>query len=133
MKDAAILQLKGFLSGPGFFPREATIRKFRTVQAEGSRKVSREVEYYNLDAIISVATGSIPSVQLSSASGRRDFAIRGYVLDKERLKNGSIFNREYFDTLVDEIREIRAGERRFYQCGETRPSNPRVAQVPSVP
>jgi hypothetical protein len=45
----------------------------------------------------------------------KDFAIRGYVLDKERLKNGSFFNKAYFDGLLEEIREIRASERRFYQ------------------
>ena len=100
-------------------PREATIRKFRIVRREGGRAVAREVEHYNLDAIIAVGfrVNSARAIQFRQwATGvLRDFAIRGYVLDKERLKNGSFFNRAYFDNLLAEIREIRASERRFYQ------------------
>lgn len=99
--------------------REATIRKFRIVQKEGSRDVARNVDFYNLDAIIAVGfrVNSARAVQFRQwATGvLRDFAIRGYVLDKERLKNGSFFNKEYFDTLLAEIREIRSSERKFYQ------------------
>jgi hypothetical protein len=99
--------------------REATIRKFRTVQKEGHREVSRTVDFYNLDAIISVGyrVNSLRATQFRQwATGiLRDFAIRGYVLDKERLKNGAFFSREYFDGLLAEIREIRASERQFYQ------------------
>jgi hypothetical protein len=99
--------------------REATIRKFRIVQNEGTREVSREVEHYNLDAIIAVGfrVNSSRAIQFRQwATGvLRSFAVRGYVLDKERLKNGSFFNKEYFDDLLDEIREIRASERKFYQ------------------
>ncbi len=98
---------------------ESTIRKFRTVQTEGGRKVSRDIDFYNLDAIISVGyrVNSVRATQFRQwATGvLRDFAIRGYVLDKERLKNGSLFNKEYFDDLLEEIREIRASERKFYQ------------------
>ncbi len=97
----------------------STIRKFRIVQNEGGRKVSRELEFYNLDAIISVGyrVNSLRATQFRQwATGvLRDFAIRGYVLDKERLKNGSFFNKEYFDGLLEEIREIRASKRKFYQ------------------
>ena len=97
----------------------STIRKFRIVQNEGGRKVNREIEFYNLDAIISVGyrVNSMRATQFRQwATGiLRDFAIRGYVLDKERLKNGSFFNKEYFDDLLEEIREIRASERKFYQ------------------
>jgi len=86
---------------------------------EGSRKVAREVEYYNLDAIIAVGfrVNSSRAIQFRQwATGvLRDFAIRGYVLDKERLKNGSFFSKEYFENLLAEIREIRASERKFYQ------------------
>ncbi len=96
---------------------DSTIRKFRTVQTEGGRKVSREIDFYNLDAIISVGyrVNSVRATQFRHwATGvLRDFAIRGYVLDKERLKNGSLFNKEYFDDLLEEIREIRASERKF--------------------
>lgn len=99
--------------------RKATIRKFRIVRKEGSREVAREIEHYNLDAIIAVGfrTNSDRAIQFRQwATGvLRDFAIRGYVLDKERLKNGAFFSKEYFDNLIAEIREIRASERRFYQ------------------
>jgi hypothetical protein len=97
----------------------ATVRKFRIVQTEGTRQVNREVEFYNLDAIIAVGfrVNSERATQFRhwAINILRDFAIRGYVLDKERLKNGSFFNQEYFDNLLAEIREIRASERRFYQ------------------
>ena len=97
----------------------ATIRDFRTVQKEGRREVARNVEFYNLDAIIAVGfrVNSARAVQFRQwATGvLRDFAIRGYVLDKERLKNGAFFSKEYFDNLIAEIREIRASERKFYQ------------------
>ncbi len=89
------------------------------VQLEGAREVEREVEYYNLDAIIAVGfrVNSARAIQFRQwATGvLRDYAIRGYVLDKERLKNGSFFNQAYFENLLAEIREIRASERRFYQ------------------
>jgi hypothetical protein len=97
----------------------ATIRKFRIVQKEGNREVSRNIDYYNLDAIIAIGfrVNSERAIQFRQwATGvLRDFAVRGYVLDKERLKNGSFFNQEYFDNLLVEIREIRASERKFYQ------------------
>ncbi len=99
--------------------RDTTIRNFRIVQLEGTRKVARELEHYNLDIIIAVGfrTNSARAVQFRqwATSALRDFAIRGYILDKERLKNGAFFSKEYFDNLLAEIREIRASERRFYQ------------------
>lgn len=99
--------------------QEATIRNFRIVQKEGNRQVARNVDCYNLDAIISVGyrVNSLRATQFRQwATGiLRDFAIRGYVLDKERLKNGQFLSKEYFDSLLAEIREIRASERRFYQ------------------
>ena len=77
------------------------------------------VSFYSLDAIIAVGfrVNSERATQFRQwATGvLRDFAIRGYVLDKERLKNGVFLNEEYFDHLLEEIREIRASERRFYQ------------------
>ncbi len=99
--------------------REATVRKFRIVQPEGVREVTREVEHYSLDAIIAVGfrVNSSRAIQFRQwATGvLRSFAVRGYVLDKERLKNGAFFSKEYFNDLLDEIREIRASERKFYQ------------------
>jgi hypothetical protein len=107
------------LYAQGEIAKGSTIRNFRTVQKEGSRDVARNVDFYNLDAIIAVGfrVNSTRAVQFRQwATGvLRDFAIRGYVLDKERLKSGSFFNKEYFDNLLAEIREIRASERKFYQ------------------
>lgn len=107
------------LYAQGEIAKDSTIRNFRTVQKEGNRDVARNVDFYNLDAIIAVGfrVNSSRAVQFRQwATGvLRDFAIRGYVLDKERLKNGSFFNKEYFDNLLAEIREIRASERKFYQ------------------
>jgi len=103
----------------GELTQAATVRNFRIVQKEGNREVARNVDCYNLDAIISVGyrVNSARATQFRQwATGvLRDFAIRGYVLDKERLKNGAFFNKEYFETLLAEIREIRASERKFYQ------------------
>ncbi len=103
----------------GELTEEATIRKNRIVQKEGKREVSRDILFYNLDAIISVGyrVNSLRATQFRQwATGvLRTFAIRGYVLDKERLKNGTFLNEDYFDLLLEEIREIRASERRFYQ------------------
>lgn len=103
----------------GELQQSATIRNFRIVQTEGKREVSREVEFYNLDVIISVGyrvnSGRATQFRQWATSVLRDFAIRGYVLDKERLKNGSFLSKTYFDNLLAEIREIRASERNFYQ------------------
>jgi hypothetical protein len=99
--------------------KKATIRNFRIVQREGTREVARNIEFYNLDAIIAVGfrVNSLRAIQFRQWAVRvlKDFAMRGYLLDKERLKNGSFFNKAYFDNLLEEIREIRASERRFYQ------------------
>ncbi len=99
--------------------KTATIRNFRIVQNEGTRAVTRNVEFFSLEAIIAVGfrVNSSRAIQFRQwAIGiLSDFAIRGYVLDKERLKNGAFFNKAYFDNLLEEIREIRASERRFYQ------------------
>jgi hypothetical protein len=99
--------------------RDATIRKFRIVRLEGTREVARDVEHYNLDAIIAVGfrVNSARAIQFRqwAAGVLRDYSIRGYVLDKERLKNGTFFSKEYFENLLAEIREIRASERKFYQ------------------
>jgi len=96
--------------------KAAVIRKFRNTATDGK---SYQTNFYNLDAIIAVGfrVNSARATQFRQwATGvLRDFAIRGYVLDKERLKNGSFFSKEYFDNLLAEIREIRASERKFYQ------------------
>ncbi len=107
------------LYAQGEIQKDSTLRNFRTVQKEGSREVSRAIDFYNLDAIIAVGfrVNSSRAIQFRqwATSVLRDFAMRGYVLDRERLKNGTFFGQEYFDSLLEEIREIRASERRFYQ------------------
>ena len=94
----------------------AVCRDFRQTAEDGKDYNTR---FYNLDAIIAVGfrVNSARATQFRQwATGvLRDFAIRGYVLDKERLKNGALFNRAYFEDLLSEIREIRASERKFYQ------------------
>jgi len=99
--------------------REATIRKFRTVQREGSRNVTRTIEHYSLDAIISVGyrVNSLRATQFRQWATRvlHEFAIKGYVIDRERMENGSFLGEDYFERLLEEIREIKLSERRFYQ------------------
>jgi hypothetical protein len=103
----------------GEIQKEATIRKFRIVQTEGSRKVTRGVDFYNLDAIISVGyrVNSVRATQFRQWATQvlREFAIKGYVLDKKRMENGAFLGEDYFERLLEEIREIRLSERRFYQ------------------
>ena len=98
----------------------ATIRKFRIVQTEGSRQVKRETNHYNLQMIIAVGfkVNNERAVQFRKwANGIvKDYTIKGWVMDDERLKNGgSVLTVEYFDRLLEQIREIRLSERRFYQ------------------
>ncbi len=98
---------------------ERTIRKFRIVQIEGKRQVERSVDFYNLDAIISVGyrVNSIRATQFRQWATQilHSFAIKGFVIDKQRLENGSYLNQNYFEELLAEIREIRLSERNFYQ------------------
>lgn len=99
---------------------EATIRKFRIVQTEGAREVSREIKHYALQMIIAVGfkVNSERAVQFRKWVNKiaKDYTIQGWTMDKERLKQGgSILTQEYFDHLLDEIREIRFSERKFYQ------------------
>lgn len=97
----------------------ATVRKFRTVRQEGRRQVERQLEYYNLEAIIAVGyrVNSSRATQFRRwATGvLRDFALRGYVLDRKRMENGAFLGEDYFERLLEEICEIRLSERRFYQ------------------
>ena len=98
----------------------ATIRNFRIVQIEGSRQVTRDTKHYNLQMIIAVGfkVNNERAVQFRKwANGIvKDYTIKGWVMDDERLKNGgSVLTVEYFDRLLEQIREIRLSERRFYQ------------------
>ena len=100
----------------GELAKEATVRKFRTVQIEGSRKVEREVEHYNLDMII--ALGYRVQSQVATRFRRwatqrlHEYIQKGFAMDDERLKQGG--NR-YFRELLQRIRDIRSSERNFYQ------------------
>lgn len=103
----------------GELDREATIRSFRIVQREGERDVTRSIDHYNLDAILAVG------YRVRSARGTafrqwataqlRDLLVKGFVLDDERLKDGRTLGADYFDELLERIRDIRASERMFYQ------------------
>ncbi len=99
---------------------ESTIRKFRIVQKEGNRNISREVVHYNLQMIIALGfkIDNERAVQFRKwANGIvKEYTIKGFSMDDERLKNsGSILTEKYFDELLERIREIRLSERRFYQ------------------
>lgn len=98
---------------------ETTAEKISVVQLEGERKVSREPMFYNLDVIISVGyrVSSIRATQFRQwcTNILRQYAIRGYVVDKKRMENGAFIGVDYFEHLLAEIREIRLSERRFYQ------------------
>jgi hypothetical protein len=104
----------------GELNKEATLSILETVQTEGKRQVSRKVEFYNLDAIIAVGyrVNSYQATQFRiwATKTLKEFIIKGFVLDDERLKQGkTLFGRDYFEELLERIREIRASERRFYQ------------------
>ncbi|KLT69676.1 MULTISPECIES: virulence RhuM family protein [Flavobacterium] len=97
----------------------ATNRKIRIVQKEGNRQVSREIDFYNLDAIIAVGyrvnSKQATQFRIWATKTLKEFIIKGFVLNDEMLKNGSSFGKDYFEELLGKIREIRSSERRFYQ------------------
>lgn len=99
--------------------RNTTTEKFSVVQKEGNREVNRIVQYYNLDAIISVGyrVNSDRAIQFRrwATNILKQFAKKGYIIDKKRMENGTFFDEDYFEELLAEIREIRLSERRFYQ------------------
>lgn len=103
----------------GELTEEATIRKFRIVQEEGTRKVNRELTHYNLQMIIAVGfkVNNQRAVQFRKWAGQivKDYTIQGWTMDAERLKKGHMFTDEYFDRQLQQIREIRLSERKFYQ------------------
>ncbi|MCD4845995.1 MAG: virulence RhuM family protein [Methanosarcinales archaeon] len=104
----------------GELQMDSTVRNFRTVQTEGSRQVERDLEFYNLDAVISVGyrVNSYQATQFRiwATKTLKEYIIKGFVLNDERLKQGNqVFGKDYFEELLERIREIRASERRFYQ------------------
>jgi hypothetical protein len=102
----------------GELSEEATLRKLRTVRTEGAREVARDIVFYNLDAIISVGyrvnSAQATQFRIWATQTLREFIVKGFVLDDERLKLNRRFGKDYFDELLERIREIRASERRFY-------------------
>ena len=102
----------------GELTEAATLRKIERVQTEGSREVRRQIEHYNLDAVISVGyrvnSAEATQFRIWATQTLRKFVVKGFVLDDERLKLNKRFGRDYFDELLQRIREIRASERRFY-------------------
>ena len=99
--------------------KNSTTENFSVVQKEGSREVTRNVQYYNLDAVISVGyrVNSDKAIQFRrwATNILKDFSKKGYIIDKKRMENGTFFDEDYFESLLAEIREIRLSERRFYQ------------------
>lgn len=104
----------------GELEKEATVRKIRTVQLEGDREVKRSVEFYNLDAIISVGyrvnSAKATQFRIWATKVLKEYIIKGFTLDDQRLKQGqTLFGKDYFKELLERVRSIRASERRIYQ------------------
>ncbi|TRX35196.1 virulence RhuM family protein [Flavobacterium sp. ZT3R18] len=97
----------------------STTRKIRAVQTEGKREVSREIDFYNLDAIIAVGyrvnSNQATQFRIWATKTLKEFIVKGFVLNDDMLKNGKAFGKDYFEELLERIREIRSSERRFYQ------------------
>jgi hypothetical protein len=98
---------------------EATIRKFRIVRSEGNREVSRLLDHYSLPSILAVGyrvrSGQGTRFRQWATAQLNEYLVKGFVLDDERLKSGANLGEDYFDQLIERIRDIRASERRFYQ------------------
>lgn len=117
-KQNASLHLKNIFDNHEL-DENRTVKDFLTVQNENERSVKRKTKYYNLDAIIAVGfkvnSKRAVDFRLWAINILKNYTIKGYALDKDRLKNGSFLNENYFDELLQEIREIRISERNFYQ------------------
>ncbi len=109
----------GEIYNSGELEQISTTRKIRVVQQEGKRNVNREIDHYNLDAIISVGyrVNSMRATQFRRWATQvlSQYAQKGYVIDRKRMENGTFLDEDYFEELLEEIREIRLSERRFYQ------------------
>ena len=103
----------------GELQREATLSVLETVQQEGARQVTRKLEYYNLDAVISVGyrvnSAQATQFRIWATALIKEYIIKGFAMDDERLKNGRYFGKDYFRELLERVRSIRASERRIYQ------------------
>lgn len=116
--DNISLHLKNIYADGELTP-EATTEKFSVVRKEGSREVTRTIDHYNLDAIIAVGyrVNSKKATRFRQWATKtlREYIQKGFVINDEMMKNGRPFGRDYFDELLERIREIRASERRAYQ------------------
>jgi len=103
----------------GELSKEATVSKMEIVQLEGERQVKRQAEFYNLDAIIAVGyrvnSKQATAFRIWATKTLKEYITKGFVLNDDMLKNGRPFGKDYFDELLERIREIRASERRAYQ------------------
>lgn len=103
----------------GELSKDATVKEILTVQVEGGRVINRNLEYYNLDAIVSVGyrinSKQATKFRIWATKTLKEYLIKGFVIDADRLKQGNKFGKDYFEELLEKIREIRASERRFYQ------------------
>lgn len=103
----------------GELNKNSTVRKIRTVQIEGNREVKRQTTFYNLDAIISVGyrvnSKNATHFRIWATRVLKEFMVKCFVLDDELLKNGTRFGKDYFDELLERIREIKSSERRVYE------------------
>ena len=99
--------------------KNSTISKMEIVQQEGKRNIKRSVEFYNLDAIIAVGyrvnSKKATKFRIWATDVLKDYIIKGFKIDKERMKNGPKFGKDYYDELLETIKEIRLSERRLYQ------------------
>lgn len=116
--DNISLHLKN-IYGEDELNERATTETFSAVQTEGRREVSRAVKHYSLDAVIAVGyrvnTKRATAFRQWATGVLRNFTLRGYLLDRKRMENGAFLDEDYFERLLEEIREIRLSERRFYQ------------------
>ena len=103
----------------GELDKNATVSILETVQIEGKRQVKRGVEYFNLDAIISVGyrvnSHQATQFRIWATKTLKDYIVKGFILDDERMKNGRYFGKDYFKELLERVRSIRTSERRIYQ------------------
>lgn len=99
--------------------KSTTVKNFLTVRKEGNREVSRKLEFYNLDAIIAVGyrvnSHRATKFRIWATKTLKEYMLKGFAIDDDRLKQGQHFGKDYFEELIEKIREIRASERRLYQ------------------
>jgi hypothetical protein len=116
--DNISLHLKNIFE-EGELDKNLTTEKISVVRKEGNRNVNRELEFYNLDAIIAVGyrinSKKATKFRIWATKILKDYMIKGFVIDVDKMKNGSKFGKDYYDELLQTIKEIRLGERRQYQ------------------